>query len=171
MNLYYLTAMAIRRQLPRRALPSRASSPARCYHDNEMRPQTIGRVLGIGLRVGSRVVGERLTAAAQPSAPSAAVPQSAAPRPSIHAAARQTGSLTRALGGFFRPFRRAGSIVWLQVTGVFFLLPVIVFAPTLWRTRMSYATGPDHRIFLSAAVVVSVFLYLGVTSFLRARKK
>jgi hypothetical protein len=36
---------------------------------------------------------------------------------------------------------------------------------------MSYATGPDHRTFLSAAVVVTVFLYLGVTSFWRARKK
>lgn len=84
---------------------------------------------------------------------------------------RQSGSITRALGAFFKPFRRAGSIIWLQVAGVFFLLPVVVFAPTLWRTRLSYAHGPDHRTFLSAAIVVTVFLYLGVTSFLRARKR
>ena len=137
-----------------------------------MRPETIGRVLGTGLRVGGRVVGQRLAAAAEPSAP-ASIPQPGVPaaRPTVRTAARQSGSLTRALGGFIRPFQRAGSIVWLQVTGVFFLLPVVVFAPTLWRTRASYATGPDHRTFLSAAVVVTVFLYLGVTSFLRARKK
>ena len=75
------------------------------------------------------------------------------------------------MGGFFRPFRRVGGILWLEVTGVFFLLPVIVFAPTVWRTRLSWAHGPDHRTFLVSALVVAVFLYLGVTSFWRARRK
>lgn len=136
-----------------------------------MRPETIGRVLGVGLRVAGRVAGERLAAAAQPGPQTASVPQSGPARPSVRTAARQGGSITRALGAFFKPFRRAGSIIWLQVAGVFFLLPVVVFAPTLWRTRLSYAHGPDHRTFLSAAIVVTVFLYLGVTSFLRARKR
>lgn len=135
-----------------------------------MKPQTIGRVLGIGLRVAGRVASDRLTAPAQRSAQTAAVPQSGA-RATVRAGGRGTGSLRRGLSGLIAPFRRAGSIVWLQVTGVFFLLPVVVFTPTLWRTRASYASGPDHRTFLSAAVVVTVFLYLGVTSFWRARKK
>jgi hypothetical protein len=54
---------------------------------------------------------------------------------------------------------------------VFFLLPVVVFAPVLWRTRASWQHGPDHRTFVAAAVVVAVFLYLGATSFLRARRR
>ena len=57
------------------------------------------------------------------------------------------------------------------MTGVFFFLPVIVFAPTLWRVRADYAQGPDHRTFLVAAAVIVVFFYLGVTSFWRARRK
>jgi hypothetical protein len=86
--------------------------------------------------------------------------------------ARQAkGSVVRGVGGFLRPFRRAGSIVWLEVTGVFFFLPVLVFGPNLWRLRASYAHGPAHRTFVVSAVVVVVFLYLGISSFWRARRK
>ncbi len=55
--------------------------------------------------------------------------------------------------------------------GRFFLLPVLVFVPTVWRTRASLIAGPDHRTFLSSTIVVVVFLYLGVSSFWRARRK
>jgi hypothetical protein len=75
------------------------------------------------------------------------------------------------LRGFLRPFGRVGGILWLEVTGVFFFLPVVVFGPTLWRTRLSWAHGPDHRTFLIAAGIVALFLYLSVTSFLRARRR
>jgi hypothetical protein len=145
---------------------------------NGMRPQTIGRVLGTGLRVAGRMAGERLAASAQ-SAP-AQQPQHQA-QPLANAAvrvqaARQTrgqagGGVARGVGGFLRPFRRVGGIIWLEVTGVFFLLPVVVFTPNLWRMRASWAHGPDHRMFLITAMVVAVFLYLGVTSFWRARRR
>ena len=135
-----------------------------------MKPQTIGRVLGIGIRVAGRMAGQRLAVADSPSVPQSG-PPARDPRAQGRVAGRASGSLARALGGFFRPFRRAGSIVWLEVTGVFFFLPVLVFAPTLWRTRLSYAHGPEHRTFVASAVVVVVFLYLGVTSFYRARKR
>jgi hypothetical protein len=79
--------------------------------------------------------------------------------------------VAQGVGGFLRPFRRVGGILWLEVTGVFFLLPVLVFAPTVWRTRLSWAHGPDHRTFVASALVVAIFLYLGVTSFWRARRK
>lgn len=142
-----------------------------------MRPETFGRALGIGLRVAGRVAGQRIGAAA-PSPPSSSAPAT----PSLGsissnraASGRSSGNLgtalSRGFGGFFKSFRRAGGIVWLEVTGVFFFLPVLVFAPTLWRTRLSYAHGPDHRTFVAAAIVVVVFLYLGVTSFWRARRK
>jgi hypothetical protein len=140
-----------------------------------MRPESFGRVLGIGLRVAGRVAGQRLGAAAQPAASTPAsgtgasqAPQSAS-RP--RTAGKGTANLARGLGGFFKPFRRVGGIVWLEVTGVFFFLPVVVFAPTLWRTRFSYAHGPDHRTFVASAIVVVVFFYLGVSSFWRARRK
>jgi hypothetical protein len=64
-----------------------------------------------------------------------------------------------------------GGILWLEVMGAVFLLPVAVFAPTLWRARTSYAHGPDHRTFLATAGVMLVFLYLSASSFWRARRR
>jgi len=92
-------------------------------------------------------------------------------RDASQAVARARGGLVQGMRGFLRPFGRVGGILWLEVTGVFFLLPVLVFTPTLWRTRLSYLHGPDHRTFWASALVVVVFLYLGVSSFVRARRK
>ncbi|HEY5083055.1 MAG TPA: hypothetical protein VII48_00915, partial [Rhizomicrobium sp.] len=80
-------------------------------------------------------------------------------------------AIARGVGGFLRPFRRVGGILWLEVTGVFFLLFVVAFVPTMWRARASWAHGPDHRTFLVAAAIVALFLYLSVSSFWRARRK
>jgi hypothetical protein len=79
--------------------------------------------------------------------------------------------VARGVGGFLRPFRRVGGILWLEVTGVFFFLPVVVFAPILWRSRASYVHGPDHSTFLLTGGVMLVFFYLSVSSFWRARKR
>jgi hypothetical protein len=86
-------------------------------------------------------------------------------------AGRATRGVAGGIGGFIRPFRRVGGILWLEVTGVFFLLPVLVFAPNLWRVRASWLHGPDHKAFLVTALVMVVFFYLGVTSFWRAHRK
>jgi hypothetical protein len=147
-----------------------------------MRAQFIGRVLGSGLRVAGKMAGERLAAAAEPApARQAQYQTQAQPQPvantadrvkaAAQTAAQTSGGIARGVGGFLRPFRRVGGIIWLEVTGVFFLLPAIVFGPNLWRMRASWAQGPDHRMFLITAGVVAVFLYLGVSSFWRARRK
>jgi len=146
-----------------------------------MKPHSIGRTLGIGIRVAGRVVGQRVAAGAEASAlansgtvatvESPAASGAAQGQAAGKAVARTTGSLGRGMAGLLRPFRRVGGILWLEVTGVFFLLFVVVFAPTLWRTRASYAHGPDHRTFLGAAAIMVVFLYLSISSFWRARKK
>ena len=149
-----------------------------------MKPQTMGRVLGIGLRVAGRMAGERV--AGQSSAANAPGKQSQLGRPPATSGAEQarepvratgqvagkpTRSVARGVGGFLRPFQRVGGILWLEVTGVFFALPVVVFAPAVWRSRLSWASGPDHRTFLISLGIVLLFLYLSVTSFLRARRK
>jgi hypothetical protein len=128
-----------------------------------MKPHSIGRALGIGLRVAGRIAGQRIAASAtaQPAAPTAAPSR----------AAQAAGQVARGVGGFLRPFRRVGGILWLEVMGAVFFTPVAVFAPTLWRARASYAHGPDHRTFLVTAGVVLVFLYLSLSSFWRARRR
>jgi hypothetical protein len=140
-----------------------------------MKPQSIGRALGIGLRVAGRMAGQRMAASAQGASNQPAAQQATASAAQTRAAGQVAGKATRGvargLGGFLRPFGRVGGILWLEVTGVFFFLPVVVFGPTVWRTRMSWAHGPDHRTFLIAAGIVLLFLYLSVTSFLRARRR
>ncbi len=127
----------------------------------EVRPQSIGRVLGIGLRVAAprcrqkrhrgRVAGRSHTI---PHVRSQARRVHASG--SAHAAKCQPAAVRAVAGqcharrcarplasGFFKPFRSVGGKIWLEVTGVFFLLPVLVFTPVLWRTRASWQQGPD----------------------------
>jgi Ca2+/Na+ antiporter len=133
-----------------------------------MKPHSIGRALGIGMRVAGRIAGQRLAAGttASPAASTAAQNRAAG-----QTAGRATGSIARGIGGFLRPFRRVGGMLWLEVMGAVFFLPVVVFSSTLWRTRASYAHGPDHRTFLVTAGIVLIFLYLSASSFWRARRR
>jgi len=128
--------------------------------------------LGIGLRVAGRIAGQRMAAGAQSAASTAPPPApSVLPRAAGRTAGRASRGLARGVGGFLRPFSRLGGILWLEVTGVFFFLPVVVFTPVLWRVRANWLNGPDHKTFLVTAGVMALFFYLSVTSFLRARKK
>jgi hypothetical protein len=81
-------------------------------------------------------------------------------------------SVSRGVGGFLRPFRRVGGILWLEVSGVFFLIFVPVFAwRGIWPARASYLHGPDHLRFLVFTGLALMFLYLGVSSFWRAHRR
>ena len=136
----------------------------------------IGRILGVGVRVAGRVVGQRIAESTQATATVQSQPVRNTPvqPPNIGQAARrmgaQSGGVAKGVGGFLRPFGRVGRIIWLEVMGVLFLLPVVAFAPSLWRMRASWAHGPDHFMFLVTAGVVLLFLYLGLSSFWRARR-
>jgi hypothetical protein len=148
-----------------------------------MKPQTIGRVLGIGLRVAGRMAGQRVAAGA--THPSSAAPgrpaATAVPRPitidadSVRAAGRTAGKTTtnvaRGVGGFLRPFHRVGNIVFLEVVGAFFFLFVILFGTRAWPLRAQALHGPDHSRFLVYTAMFLVFLYLSVSSFWRAKRK
>lgn len=142
-----------------------------------MKPQTIGRALGIVVRITGQYVGRKIVGPPQSATPGMRTAVAAEPtvagsvRSASQRAVQSRHAVSKGVGGFLRPFRRVGGILWLEVTGVFFLLPVLVFAPTLWRARMSWAHGPDHRTFIVSAVVIAIFSYLGMSSFWRARQR
>jgi hypothetical protein len=140
-----------------------------------MKPQTVGRVLGVGLRVAGRLAGQRLagSAGSTPSRPVTVpgVGGAGISRDTGRKAAKAAANVGRGLGGFVRPFSRVGGKIVLEVTGVFFLLFVLVFGQMVWRTRSNYAQGAEHQKFLIAAGLMLVFLYLSVSSFWRARRK
>jgi hypothetical protein len=129
------------------------------------------------------MAGQRVAASAQAAASRQAAPVGPLSGQSHAATGHATGrtagqvavqarrGVAAGVGGFLRPFQRVGGILWLEVTGVFFFLPVVVFGPVLWKTRLSWAHGPDHRTFLITAAIVALFLYLSVSSFWRARRK
>src|SRR5271169_4378293 len=115
-----------------------------------MYPRNIGRALGIGVRIAGRVAGQRFggpvqSAASAPqvktqslgaqSVAAASSPVSQAyptSRTTVSAATQTSRNVSKGIGGFLRPFRRVGGIVWLEVTGSFFLLFAVVFALRLW---------------------------------------
>jgi hypothetical protein len=155
-----------------------------------MNPQTIGRVLGIGMRVMGRMAGQRLAGSAthhpsnedlspgppvsRPGAPATMRPvtiDADAVRASGRTAGRATGSVARGVGGFLRPFRRVGNIVFLEVVGAFFFLFVILFGTRAWPLRAQAVHGPEHVKFLVYAAMTLFFLYLSVSSFWRAKRK
>jgi len=151
-----------------------------------MKPQSIGRALGIGLRVAGKIAGQSLTAAMQPNptAPATQAGQAvtgagatsqASNKTDAHAAgkaaAQTTRGVARGVGGFLRPFRRVGGILWLEITGSFFFLFVLAAGLYMSRSWPKHLNGPYDKNFLAAAVIVVVFFYLGASSFWRARRR
>ncbi len=145
-----------------------------------MDSRNIGRALGIGVRVAGRIAGRQVMGQApaaaatphpqvQPVAPAA--PFVVQPRPQTQAAGRtvtETGrNVSKGIGGFLRPFRRVGGIVWLEATGTFFLLFAVLFALRLWQ-NWSGIGAISRDLSIGAA---AVFLYLGITAFWRARQR
>jgi hypothetical protein len=145
-----------------------------CYHRIEMKPEKIGRIAGIGLRLAGRMAEQKLAGRPQAGTPAQARsprPGPAATKKASRAAGQMTRGIARGVGGFLRPFGRVGGIIWLEVTGVFFLLFVVAFTSMAWRSHPASVYGPYDRTFIASAALVVVFLYLSVSSFWRARRK
>jgi hypothetical protein len=179
LGFIYLTSIGNPEQLRKRK-EAEEIAKCHCYHHNGMKPQSIGRALGIGLRVAGRIAGERLADGARANQAQGSSTVSAANqlddagagrRAGGRATGRTAGGVARGVSGFLRPFQRVGGILWLEVTGAFFFLFVVVFARAMWLVKESYAYGPGHTRFLGYAALAALFLYLSVSSFWRARRK
>jgi hypothetical protein len=143
-----------------------------------MEPNRFGRGLGIGLRVASRMVRERV---AQPSSSAAAHAAASPPQPTATQArpgrnlvepARRVGVGTRRFGqAFFGPFARVSRSLLLELSGLLFAMFALFFAQNAWRTRASAVRGPDHAHFLLYLIIGAVFLYFSISSFFKANRR
>ena len=71
-----------------------------------------------------------------------------------------------------KPFVRLSSVLVLEVVGVFFGIFALYGVNTMWRVHTSWHTGsPGYRQFVGGALMLAVFGYFCVTSFLRARRR
>jgi hypothetical protein len=127
----------------------------------------VGRKLGVGMRVVSGMLRDRASQTAQTvrqDAPNyAARTQSA-----VSGVKKGTKRFGEAVWG---PFFHAGSVLWLEVTGLFFALFSLFFVQGVYRLRADWRTGPNHERLVIYTAVALVFLYFAVSSFYRAHKK
>ena len=139
----------------------------------------MGRTLGIGVRVASNMLRERVEkASAAHSAPAeAGIGRPAAP-PQIRAGIKLDSKVAGAKRGakafgqaFLGPFTHAGSILWLEITGLFFALFALFFVQAVYRVRTSWLRGPEHAHLLLYIVLAVGFAWFSFSSFLRAYRK
>jgi hypothetical protein len=145
-----------------------------------MEPKKVGRVLGIGVRVASNMVRQRVAeAAAAPPAPVATpIPRptepAPPPRPTIPGPSK-TAIAKRGAKAFGQailgPFTHAGSILWLEITGLFFALFALFFVQSVYRVRTAWRQGPEHAHLLLYCLLAVGFGWFSVSSFTRAYRK
>jgi hypothetical protein len=156
-----------------------------------MQPKKLGQVLGITARVAAKTIRERAAQAQAASAAHAAKASGATTTPAaaqVRAASRDAGAaasqaaaaaadggrrLARGAGRFgaamVGPFARAGSILALQITGVFFAVFAIFFLSHAWQTVRAVGWHDRHgQVYAGLALV---FVWFTVSSFWRARRK
>jgi hypothetical protein len=132
-----------------------------------MEPDRVGRRLGVGMRVASGMLRDRAAQTAQTARQDAPVYAARGKR----AAAGAKRGAKRFGESVWGPFAHAGSVLWLEITGVFFTIFSLFFIQNAWRLHAAWQSGPQHERFLMYAAIAVVFLYFSVSSFYRARRK
>jgi hypothetical protein len=140
-----------------------------------MEPKKVGRTLGIGVRVASNMLRERVErAAAAPPAPVEAQnsrPPAARPVPlssRVVTAKRGAKAFGQALVG---PFTHAGGVLWLEITGLFFALFALFFGQNVYRVRTAWRQGAEHTHLLLYCALAVGFAWFSASSVLRAYRK
>jgi hypothetical protein len=155
-----------------------------------MEPKKVGRALGIGVRVASKMVRERVeqAAAAQPAQATAAPPPpadaaAAGNRRTVPAPGRPAGlgfpakaaTVKRGAKAFGQallgPFTHAGSVLWLEITGLFFALFTLFFVQSIYRVHSAWRQGGEHAHLMLYVVMAVAFAWFSVSSFARAYRK
>jgi hypothetical protein len=145
-----------------------------------------GRALGYGARHAAKTLVQAAEAANAPN-PTPSKPASPARQVSPPAGAGGTAGPRRipdaqtvraagkqAKSSLVTPVVRFSSVVWLQVTGVFFALVAFTMGTAAWRARAGLHAAPNSpgamKVYAYAAVC-ALFAYFTVSSFVRAARK
>jgi len=142
-----------------------------------MEAGTTGRKLGIGLRLAAKAVRTYAEhAAATPnqsrSSSTSSSAGKAAPTASVSAKAKGVARGARRFGeAVWGPMAHTGGVLWLEITGLFFVLFALFFGQNVYKFRYSYLSGPDHVHFLVYTVFTLLFAWFAFSSFYKARRK
>ena len=141
-----------------------------------------GRALGYGARHAAKTLAQAAEAASTPSPPAKSIVRPAAVpvEPNGRSSARIPDAETiRAAGrqaktSLVSPVVRFSSVIWLQVTGVFFALVAFTMGAATWRARAAFhapAGSHDALKLYAYAGVCALFTYFTVSSFVRAARR
>ena len=132
-----------------------------------MEPKKVGRTLGIGVRVASNMVRQRVEQAAE-----ARESRPPAPSPPLSSRVVTAKRGAKAFGqGLLGPFTHAGKVLWLEITGLFFALFALYFAQNVYRVRAAWRQGPEHGHLLLYCALGVAFAWFSFSSFARAYRK
>ena len=132
-----------------------------------MEPKKVGRTLGIGVRVASNMLRQRVEQAAK--ARESRPPAPSPPRSSRVVTAKRGA---KAFGqGLLGPFTHAGKVLWLEITGLFFALFALYFAQNVYRVRAAWRQGPEHSHLLLYCALAAAFAWFSFSSFARAYRR
>jgi hypothetical protein len=144
-----------------------------------MEPKKVGRTLGIGVRVASNMLRERVERAAA-SSPATSTAENGPPQASttrrpaapmnnrVKNAKRGAKAFGQALLG---PFTHAGGVLWLEISGLFFSLFALFFVQSVYRVRTAWRQGPEHTHLLLYVALALIFAWFSASSFARAYRK
>jgi hypothetical protein len=144
-----------------------------------MEPKKVGRTLGIGVRVASNMLRERVERAAASTSATSRVetgpPPVSTPRPPTIPMSCRIDNAKRgakAFGqGILAPFTHAGGVLWLEITGLFFALFALFFVQSVYRVRGAWRQGPEHSHLLLYCALAFLFAWFSISSFARAYRK
>jgi hypothetical protein len=132
-----------------------------------MEPKKVGRTLGIGVRVASNMLRQRVEQAAE-----ARESRPPAPSPPLSNRVVTAKRGAKAFGqAFLGPFTQAGKVLWLEITGLFFALFALYFAQNVYRVRGAWRQGPEHSHLLLYCVLAAAFAWFSFSSFARAYRR
>ena len=72
------------------------------------------------------------------------------------------------------PVRRAGGVLWMEMTGSAFALFALFLAPGLWKLRGAVHAAPtsaEARKFYLYLAILLLFTYFAFSSFVRAHRR
>ena len=144
-----------------------------------MEPKKVGRTLGIGVRVASNMLRERVERAAASSPATSTTgnlpPMPASPSVRSVPMSRRVATAKRGAKAFGQallgPFTHAGGVLWLEITGLFFALFALFFVQSVYRVHTAWRTGPEHTHLLLYVAMALIFAWFSVSSFTRAYRK
>ena len=64
-----------------------------------------------------------------------------------------------------------GSVLWLEITGLFFAFFAAFFGQNVYKFRSAWKGGPDHIHFIVYSALTVLFVVFTVSQFYKARQK